>query len=312
MDSSKKHSSSDQILPSKSKVLTRFGLGIGVSLIFLTLLFFSNSLKTPLVVPLFRGFYNAGVGSSNASWSFPFSVPSSSSSSSTNATDAMQVQTIQEVNTSMVAQMQDFEGNNGQGIVLGNTHPGNFSQEVKHETSRVEGGIEPNTHEGNDLVIAKNGSPVGSDGNTLIADENIRFGNSSEITNNGTLLVATEEGHAKGKTEGKSMENSLDGDNTIAVNNNGGNFTNREKVGGDETSSNTSYQADSLEKNHTDKNISSCDIFDGEWVRDDSKPYYPAGSCPYIDRDFDCHLNGRPDDGFAKWKWQSNGCDIPR
>ncbi|XP_059308463.1 protein trichome birefringence-like 2 isoform X2 [Lycium ferocissimum] len=54
-----------------------------------------------------------------------------------------------------------------------------------------------------------------------------------------------------------------------------------------------------------------CDIFDGEWVRDDSKPYYPAGSCPYIDRDFDCHLNKRPDDTYVKWRWQPYACNIP-
>ncbi|XP_020217798.1 protein trichome birefringence-like 2 [Cajanus cajan] len=54
-----------------------------------------------------------------------------------------------------------------------------------------------------------------------------------------------------------------------------------------------------------------CDIFDGKWVRDESKPYYPLGSCPHIDRDFDCHLNGRPDSEYVKWKWQPNGCDIP-
>ncbi|WCJ38482.1 Protein trichome birefringence [Euphorbia peplus] len=57
--------------------------------------------------------------------------------------------------------------------------------------------------------------------------------------------------------------------------------------------------------------MENCDIFDGRWVRDESKPYYPAGSCPHIDRDFDCHLNRRPDDGFLKWKWQPNRCDIP-
>lgn len=55
-----------------------------------------------------------------------------------------------------------------------------------------------------------------------------------------------------------------------------------------------------------------CDIFDGRWVRDDTKPYYPAGSCPYIDRDFDCHLNKRPDDAFVKWKWLPYGCEMPR
>lgn len=55
-----------------------------------------------------------------------------------------------------------------------------------------------------------------------------------------------------------------------------------------------------------------CDIFDGKWVRDDSKPYYPLRSCPLIDRDFDCHRNARPDAEYVKWRWQPNGCEIPR
>ncbi|PNX78517.1 hypothetical protein L195_g034495, partial [Trifolium pratense] len=54
-----------------------------------------------------------------------------------------------------------------------------------------------------------------------------------------------------------------------------------------------------------------CDIFDGKWVRDDSKPYYPLGSCPFIDRDFNCYLNGRLDLEYVKWKWKPNKCDIP-
>lgn len=54
-----------------------------------------------------------------------------------------------------------------------------------------------------------------------------------------------------------------------------------------------------------------CDIFDGKWVRDESKPYYALGSCPFIDRDFDCNLNGRPDSDYVKWKWQPSGCVIP-
>ncbi|KAL5100577.1 hypothetical protein RYX36_004904 [Vicia faba] len=54
-----------------------------------------------------------------------------------------------------------------------------------------------------------------------------------------------------------------------------------------------------------------CDIFDGNWVRDESKPYYPLGSCPFVDRDFDCHLNGRPDSDYVKWKWKPSKCDIP-
>ena len=41
--------------------------------------------------------------------------------------------------------------------------------------------------------------------------------------------------------------------------------------------------------------LKSCDFFDGKWVRDDGLPYYPPGSCPYIDRDF---INGRPEKVF--------------
>ncbi|XP_020600064.1 protein trichome birefringence-like 2 isoform X1 [Phalaenopsis equestris] len=54
-----------------------------------------------------------------------------------------------------------------------------------------------------------------------------------------------------------------------------------------------------------------CDIFDGKWVRDSTKPYYAPGSCPYIDIDFDCYKNGRPDDEFLRWRWKPHGCDIP-
>ncbi|CAL9047980.1 protein trichome birefringence-like 2 [Musa acuminata AAA Group] len=56
-----------------------------------------------------------------------------------------------------------------------------------------------------------------------------------------------------------------------------------------------------------------CDIFHGRWVRaEKNQPYYPAGSCPYLDDDFNCHKNGRPDSDFLKWRWQPYDCDIPR
>lgn len=55
-----------------------------------------------------------------------------------------------------------------------------------------------------------------------------------------------------------------------------------------------------------------CDIFDGKWVRDDDLPHYPPGVCPFVDRDFNCQLNGRPDTGYYRWKWQAFGCNIPR
>ncbi|CAN0923965.1 Protein trichome birefringence-like 2 [Linum grandiflorum] len=65
-------------------------------------------------------------------------------------------------------------------------------------------------------------------------------------------------------------------------------------------------------KQSIEDSYQNCDIFDGRWERDESKPFYPAGSCPHIDRSFNCHANGRPDSGFVKWRWQPNVCDIPR
>ncbi|KAI7735494.1 hypothetical protein M8C21_017852 [Ambrosia artemisiifolia] len=74
---------------------------------------------------------------------------------------------------------------------------------------------------------------------------------------------------------------------------------------------NVSVKSDGLDQDHVSSSFEECDIFDGRWVRDDLKPYYPGGSCPYVDRDFNCHLNRRPDEEFVKWRWQPFGCEIP-
>ncbi|RCV20777.1 hypothetical protein SETIT_4G085000v2 [Setaria italica] len=60
------------------------------------------------------------------------------------------------------------------------------------------------------------------------------------------------------------------------------------------------------------KQVASCDMFHGHWVRDDSYPLYPEGSCPHIDEPFDCYLNGRRDLAYQKLRWQPSGCSIPR
>ncbi|PIN22747.1 hypothetical protein CDL12_04533 [Handroanthus impetiginosus] len=60
------------------------------------------------------------------------------------------------------------------------------------------------------------------------------------------------------------------------------------------------------------KMMGKCDIFDGKWVKDDSSPLYQPGSCPLMDESFNCYQNGRPDNGYEKFKWQPNHCNIPR
>jgi hypothetical protein len=59
-------------------------------------------------------------------------------------------------------------------------------------------------------------------------------------------------------------------------------------------------------------NLMNCDLFDGNWVKDDSYPLYKPGSCSLIDEQFNCFKNGRPDQGYQKLKWKPNGCTLPR
>ncbi|XP_052173973.1 protein trichome birefringence-like [Diospyros lotus] len=60
------------------------------------------------------------------------------------------------------------------------------------------------------------------------------------------------------------------------------------------------------------ESLMNCDLFDGEWVRDDSYPLYKPGSCSLIDEQFNCFLNGRPDNGYYKLKWKPRRCSLPR
>ncbi|XLS93274.1 hypothetical protein HN51_069282, partial [Arachis hypogaea] len=97
--------------------------------------------------------------------------------------------------------------------------------------------------------------------------------------------------------------------NVTSVNNNNSNNNNNDNVTVVIDAGGSSSQDVKMEGRFS-LNDQNCDIYDGMWIRDDSKPYYPLGSCPLIDRDFDCHLNGRPDSDYVKWKWQPHKCDI--
>ncbi|XP_030537310.1 protein trichome birefringence-like 34 [Rhodamnia argentea] len=58
--------------------------------------------------------------------------------------------------------------------------------------------------------------------------------------------------------------------------------------------------------------LSSCDVFSGRWVFDNSsRPLYKEGECKYM-RQLSCRKHGRKDSKYQQWRWQPHGCDLPR
>ncbi|CDP03616.1 unnamed protein product [Coffea canephora] len=57
---------------------------------------------------------------------------------------------------------------------------------------------------------------------------------------------------------------------------------------------------------------SGCDIFDGNWMWDESYPLYQSEDCKFLDPGFRCSENGRPDKFYTKWRWQPKDCYLPR
>ncbi|KAJ7981883.1 Trichome birefringence-like family [Quillaja saponaria] len=56
-----------------------------------------------------------------------------------------------------------------------------------------------------------------------------------------------------------------------------------------------------------------CDFFTGSWFLDQySYPLYKPATCPFVEREFNCLKNGRPDQIFTQYKWQPHDCDLTR
>ncbi|KAL3646239.1 hypothetical protein CASFOL_011419 [Castilleja foliolosa] len=55
-----------------------------------------------------------------------------------------------------------------------------------------------------------------------------------------------------------------------------------------------------------------CDFFRGSWIYDDTQPTYNASMCSFIEKQFDCVGNGRPDKVYLKYRWKPSGCELPK
>lgn len=60
------------------------------------------------------------------------------------------------------------------------------------------------------------------------------------------------------------------------------------------------------------KSNNSCDLFQGNWIYDNSYPFYNSSICSFIEGQFNCQGNGRPDKLYLKYKWKPNSCELPK
>lgn len=265
-------------IPEQSKIFSGFGFGIITSILLITVYFLSHPLKTSFLYPVFQGFN--GAKSPLVSWPF-------SSFNNFNKTHEGVVEELSK-NSSLI-------DSSGGKLVPEKPQTGNFSVSVNNASSSSD-------------ELSKDPTLIDSSGEKSIS-EKPQSGNFSGSLNNVSSsrdVARVDEKPLQGNLSCAPVEKSKNGSSVAnSVGTGDGN------VGSNGTSGSVSSTKQEEPDLGSFSDFRKCDIFDGRWVRDEGKPLYPLGSCPYVDKEEDCHLNKRPDREYLKWRWQPKHCNIP-
>ncbi|KFK38044.1 hypothetical protein AALP_AA3G062900 [Arabis alpina] len=84
------------------------------------------------------------------------------------------------------------------------------------------------------------------------------------------------------------------------------------KLDNKSSSNNNSTSVSSLKRvGFLEESGNDCDVFDGDWVWDESYPLYHSKDCRFLDEGFRCSEFGRSDLFFTHWRWQPKHCNLP-
>ncbi|XP_020268751.1 protein trichome birefringence-like 2 isoform X2 [Asparagus officinalis] len=317
----------------KRRVLSGFGLALLASLLIFSLF---STLSSPSTVT-----------SSSSSSFFSWVFSSNSASNSTkillgpvNGNSSSDISASSDLGMNSTGLVKTQNGISSKGsfsgkeLDLGNAHPKNSTGESSNSSSfvrqesilgAVNGSVEQVIIENKPLNSSSSDEVERKDlGSNIVGNKNVSSDSISEKTQDGNSSRSSFSGiemdlgnayfkNSSGKTNNSSSLLPQVTIENVPSKNSSQAGVEKKVLGSNTEGNNKNVSNDSGSVKAKGELLSDkCNIFNGRWVRDETEAFYPGGSCPYIDIDFDCHKNGRPDDEFLRWRWQPNDCDIPR
>ncbi|KAL2535135.1 Protein trichome birefringence [Abeliophyllum distichum] len=173
--------------------------------------------------------------------------------------------------------------------IVNSTSPSKSSSELNKESSSFKNQNQNKQLNDKTEELKANHSSIGVAKSPVVANQTA---NSSKKSDSGVKSVA---GNGDNRTEENGMAKNITS------------YFMKEKNSASNSSVSSKQRSEELIKS-----LSNCDLFDGNWVRDDSYPLYKPGSCSLIDEQFNCFQNGRPDNGYHQLRWKPKGCTLPR